>query len=131
MIGHGAARIQAIAGLIAIAILVVVLRCLPPTEQSLYWHCPVYHFFGILCPGCGGTRAIAGFVMGQWDEALRQNLLVVVLSPCAAFYGALQAYSAIRWDCWRPVRFPKWTLNVLLLVAALFTGARNAKVLFR
>lgn len=34
------------------------------------WTCPVFHTFGIPCPGCGMTRATVFLFHGNWKEAI-------------------------------------------------------------
>ena len=34
------------------------------------WPCPVFHTFGIPCPGCGMTRATLFLIRGEWKQAL-------------------------------------------------------------
>lgn len=71
----------AIAGLMAIA-------GLPPLDL----HMPP-HYWGIMDPLCGGTRAIRLAVMGEWSESWRYNpigvplLLVLVLLVLRAIVG--------------------------------------------
>jgi len=34
------------------------------------WPCPIFHGFGIPCPGCGMTRATLFLIHGDWKQAL-------------------------------------------------------------
>jgi len=34
------------------------------------WTCPIFHTFGIPCPGCGMTRATVFLFRGNWKEAM-------------------------------------------------------------
>jgi hypothetical protein len=34
------------------------------------WTCPIFHTFGIPCPGCGLTRATVFLFRGNWKEAI-------------------------------------------------------------
>ncbi len=81
---------------------------------------------GLLCPGCGGTRAISALFAGRLDVALYLNPLV-----------ALGAALAVAWTVWlvarsfrRPYAPPRfgvapWTGWVLGACVALFFVVRN------
>jgi len=40
----------------------------------------------LLCPGCGGTRALAALLHGRLAEAWGDNALLIVLLPVLAAY---------------------------------------------
>jgi hypothetical protein len=127
---HRSPRVQAMAALAVTATVAIVLGCFPPSAYSFYPACPIHAWFGIECPGCGGTRAAAALISGRWAEAVRQNALIVALSPLLLAGAALQAGSALRSNRWRPVQVPLPLAGCLLATAALFTVARNVKTLF-
>jgi hypothetical protein len=96
----------------------IVLMRFPPTQYGFYPECPIHHFFGILCPGCGTTRALAALLRGHIAEALRFNPLTTSLLPV--------------WFAWaffkrrgRRFTLSSTTLGSLLAAAALFTLVRN------
>lgn len=43
--------------------------------------CPIRHFTGIPCAGCGMSRALGCLLRGDWSGSLRQN---PALLPCVA-----------------------------------------------
>jgi hypothetical protein len=106
----------------------LVLCCLllrfPPEHYGFYPVCPIYAWTGLLCPGCGGTRALAALLHGNVAEAWRLNALVVGLLPLALGYGAV-----LGWRVWRgEPHWPKVPRGVWVgigVVAAGFTVARN------
>src|SRR5476651_2289426 len=61
----------------------------PPTQYGFYPPCPIHLLFGIDCPGCGTTRAIAALLHGHVAQALRLNAFATLLSPIAALYAAI------------------------------------------
>jgi hypothetical protein len=67
----------------------------------------------------------------RWAEAAHFNLLVVALAPGLAALAAMEIYSALRWDCWRPVPVSPFAAKCLLTIAVLFGFARNMEPLFR
>ncbi|HMG03578.1 MAG TPA: DUF2752 domain-containing protein [Edaphobacter sp.] len=95
----------------------------PPTEYTFYPECPIHHFFGILCPGCGTTRALAALLHGHIAEALRFNALTTLLTPVALLW-ALLSYLLRR----RLTQPPPAAIYTLLACALLFTVARNLPI---
>ena len=101
----------------------------PPGQYGFYPRCPVYAWTGLLCPGCGGTRALAALLRGQVGEAFGWNALVTVGALLAPPCWALYAAAARLW----PHRISRATLDqwqqpvaaVGLAVAMLFTLGRN------
>lgn len=91
-----------------------LLRVFPPASYAFYPECPIFAWTGLLCPGCGATRALAALVAGRPVEALRSNALVVVLLP------VLVGYAVAGWP-----RVPRWLGFGLLALAGLFGIGRN------
>jgi Protein of unknown function (DUF2752) len=112
--------------LLAAAILLCAMLLLyPPTRVGFYPLCPIHQYFGILCPGCGATRALAALLHGRVSEALRLNALFVLLLP-VALAGAAESYRrALRTGTFRWPHPPAATLYATLAAAAVFTLARN------
>jgi hypothetical protein len=117
--------------LIANALLAVgVLGCAtlflyPPTRTSFYPACPIREFFGIDCPGCGATRALAALLHGHLLDALRLNALFVLLLPIA-LASAIETYRRAV----RPGNFlwpspPSPAIYATLAATTIFTIARN------
>ncbi len=95
----------------------------PPGLYHFYPACPIHHFTGLLCPGCGATRALALLLQGHPGRALEQNALVVLLLPWLAGYLAV-AY--LRCSAGKPwPRLPEPAIMTLLAVALLFGVYRN------
>src|SRR5437870_2602127 len=55
------------------------------------WPCPIFHAFGIPCPGCGLTRATLFLVRGD----LKQALTLHAFAPIFIVALGLIAFSAI------------------------------------
>lgn len=87
--------------------------------------CPIREHFGILCPGCGGTRALVALAHGRVGEAVRLNALLVMLLPFGVWFGAQTYRRALR-----PTRFewpkaPDAAVYGLGAVAIVFAVVRN------
>ncbi len=66
----------------AAAVLALILLVFPPSRYGAFYpQCPIHRYLHLLCPGCGGTRALAALLHGDWREALRLNTLVTLLIP--------------------------------------------------
>ena len=87
--------------------------------------CPIHRSLGILCPGCGGTRACIALLHGHLAQAWHFNALLLLLAPLLLLYAAVVLYRLWRG---RGNLFPSAPASVtytLLAAAAIFTLARN------
>ena len=110
---------------LALTVAAILLR-FPPENYSFYPECPIHHFFGILCPGCGATRALAALLHGNVNEAFRLNGLLMLLLPVAGGYVIL---SYTRFVTRKPIRWPQprpLAIYATLAATIVFTVARNA-----
>lgn len=103
----------------------------PPTQYSFYPRCPFHAAFGILCPGCGGTRAVAALLHGQWLEAWRDNALLMMLMPSLLAFVALSLARALRsgprGSGFRWPQPPAPAIYAVGVLAVAFTLARNLR----
>ena len=112
-------RFQAAAAVLALGAVAIVLRAFPPDRAAFYPSCPFHALTGLLCPGCGGTRALAALVAGRWGDAVHCNVLVSLSAPLLA--ARILWVSVVRKDIVIPARIVPY----LLTVAAIFGLARN------
>lgn len=113
-----ASLLLAISGLVLVA-------AFPPGPHTWYPPCPIYRWFGILCPGCGATRAISALLRGNLREAVHQNALAVLLSPIAGAL-ALQSYrQVLRGQVFQWPRMPAAATATLTTAALVFSILRN------
>ena len=86
------------------------------TDAHAPWlpECPFHKWTGLLCPGCGGTRATLALLHGDWAASLRCNAL---LAPALAWLLALCVI--------RRARVFNATLHAGLAALAAFTLLRN------
>jgi hypothetical protein len=104
----------------------VALLCwFPPATTRFYPACPIHKYLGLLCPGCGGTHAIAALLHGQLREAVRLNGLVVMLLPFGLAFGARSYFRAVASGGYSWPRVPNAAVYACLLAAVVFTTVRN------
>jgi hypothetical protein len=102
-----------------------VLYRFPPETNAFYPQCPFYALTGLLCPGCGATRALAALVHGHVAEAMHWNGLVVLLLPVLALCGAIAYWRAVRGIDTAWPRVSNAMAVALLAVTVLFGVGRN------
>ncbi len=90
------------------------------------YHCLLNSATGLLCPACGGTRALGELLRGNLWMALRYNAMVVVVIPLA-LYGifilgrVVLSKSLSLTDLYIK---PFWLWSILIF-AVVFAVARN------
>jgi hypothetical protein len=103
----------------------LALRRFPPDVYAFYPPCPVHQYTGLLCPGCGATRALAELISGHPAAAWHSNPLLLALLPFLVAYCAL---AARRWVARAPhawPQIPRIVTTTLLVITAAFTLYRN------
>lgn len=121
-------------GMLAGFLMAVVFRFWPggsplwPVLPFAY-ACPVLSLTGMLCMGCGATRALRSLLAGNLATALRQNLLFVVLAA-----GGLWQCQSLAWQRLVPPgfapRLPRFKLDrrlgwTLIVAGLAFMVMRN------
>ena len=105
----------------------MLLYKFPPGTVGFYPSCPLHACTGLLCPGCGATRALAALVHGNLVQALVLNPLVILLLPIVLLYCA-EAYRRAAFiktgePPWPAI--PRAVVPTVLAVAAFFTVVKN------
>ncbi len=59
-----------------------------PYTTEIFPPCPILHFTGWQCPGCGGTRSIYSLLQGDLLGSLAMNPLVIALYLALGLIGA-------------------------------------------
>lgn len=111
--------------LAAAFLLCAALALYPPAHHSFYPSCPVHEYLGILCPGCGATRALSALLHGHLADALHLNLLFVLLLPIALTLVAESYRRAVRPGAFRWPQPSAASLYATLAATVLFTITRN------
>ena len=111
--------------LAAVVCAAAMLYFIPPGRYGFYPRCPFHEATGLLCPGCGATRALAALLHGHLAEALRWNTLVVMLLPPVAVFAIVvyRRAASMRESVWPEVPLP--AMYGLLGAALLFGVGRN------
>lgn len=117
--------------LIANALLLLTMSCVAllywfaPATHGFYPVCPIHEYLGILCPGCGATRAFAALLHGRVAEAIRLNALAVLGTPFAVAIATQSYVRAVQAREYRWPQVPSAALYSCLAAAAVFTMVRN------
>jgi Protein of unknown function (DUF2752) len=122
----GRALSLAAAGISAMA----VVFFFPPAQYSFYPRCPIYEATHLLCPGCGGTRALYELLHLNFARALHYNAFITVLTPLAALWSAASWYQAARKGSVVELSMPLGFGIGLAILAVLFTVVRNTGIAF-
>jgi hypothetical protein len=100
------------------------MRILPPERFELY-RCPIHSLTGLLCPGCGGTRALGALLDGRLQDAWHWNPLVVTLLPLVLAYLGIAYRRALRGDSEIWPQLPQSAVVGLAAVTIGFGIVRN------
>jgi hypothetical protein len=121
-------RAHAIAGILLLGF--GVLYSFAPTEHTFYPRCPFFALTHLLCPGCGGTRALYQLLHLHLREALRYNALVTALFPVACAGFVFWYYSTVRYGRSPRLHLPRSVMVCLYVIFILFAVVRNSGLAF-
>lgn len=119
-------------------IIVVVLFVLSIISLILYkkinniYHigipCIFHKITGLYCPGCGMTRAIFSLIDLDIKQAIKNNILIIIVVPFLIIYIINFAYIWINDLKKDPSKiFPKWFWYTELIITIIFGIIRNLK----
>ena len=93
--------------------------------------CPIHDLTGFYCMTCGATRAVLSLTQGQILTAMRQNALIVLSMPPAAYQlAAFLVNGAIRRPLLPSIQITWKAGRLLLAIALLFMLVRNLPIHF-
>lgn len=118
-------------GAFATAAGLTILYLFAPSRYSFYPRCPFFALTHLLCPGCGGTRALYDLLHLNLAGALHYNALVTALTPVVLAWMGWGWVRVWRYHVSFPaVPWPRTTAAVLGTVAILFAVIRDAGIAF-
>lgn len=98
-----------------------------PNTPGHYPVCPLLHYTGVYCPGCGGLRSAYAVAHGHLGTALGCNALAVAGYPIFAAVWVMWFGRAVRGRTFSPALPAGYAWPVLGLLLA-FTIVRNLPV---
>lgn len=91
--------------------------------------CLFHEWTGLYCPGCGMTRAIFSLLRFDFYDAIRNNILILILIPFGIYLLIHYIQGYLKGKRWVMSEFiPEKVLVVLLIFILLFGVARNFDV---
>ena len=108
----------AVAGVVGLAGAVLLAVWAPP-EEAPYSICLTRRAFGVPCPGCGMTRALAHLPKGEWARAWTAHPMALILAPQALLAWLHWGFAARRG---RALSAPTW-LSAVVTGNAVLLGA--------
>ena len=103
-----------------------ILYSFPPQEHHFYPLCPFYAATHLLCPGCGGTRALHQLLHLRLGQAIHLNALVTVCAPVVVGWFFFWYYSAVRYHRSPDIRLPRLVVIGLFVIVVVFVIVRNS-----
>jgi hypothetical protein len=111
-------------GLAVVAGALAVVWAAEPQGQFFYPRCWIHQNTGLLCPGCGTTRALHALLHGDLRTAWTLNPLVVAQLPIVLVLGVRAVRSGRAGRGWMP---PLRARHIAMLTAVMivFGVVRN------
>lgn len=88
--------------------------------------CPIHHFLGIYCPGCGITRMFISMFELDFYQAFRYNPLVFIYLIGYILYMVIKLL--IKTIFKKNIKIPEIVTYILIVLALLFCVLRNIDI---
>jgi len=115
-----------IAGTLAMVAALAIIPAWPTVLCALPIGCPVRAVWGIPCPGCGMTRAVALLLSGDFAGSLGMHALAI---PILLFLGVFALRKAGFLPAGLGSRLPSGTYFAALIALLTYHGARLGSML--
>jgi len=112
---------------IVIVVIAVIYALFNPEDCKFFPPCPIYHFTGFKCPGCGSQRAIHYLLNGEVAQALSKNALAVLFIPyiLLGLYCDYKKRLSLPLLHLRKILYGTKAIWIILIIITAFTIARN------
>lgn len=108
-----------------LAAAVTYVGAVDPGRPGRYPACPLLHWTGLYCPGCGGLRGLHALAHGDLAGALGANALAVAAYAAFAGFWAVWCVRALRDGSGMRVALRPWARWALGGLVLAFTVVRN------
>lgn len=103
----------------------VILFFFDPAVNRLYPACTFRSLTGLLCPGCGSTRALHQLLHGEIIAAIRLSPMLVVVSPILGYAAVSTVAMVFRGRPLPQLKPSRGWMWILLTVTMGFWVLRN------
>ena len=108
-------------GLLSAYIIVhFIVPILPAASECLFWK-----FFGIYCPGCGGTRALIAFMQGDFLLSAWYHPLLMYCVIMYSVFMISHTLEKLRVPFVRGMKFREWIMYGMLVVLVVNCLLKN------
>lgn len=87
-----------------------------------------YELTGLYCLGCGITRAIFSIIKLDFQSAIHNNFLIVIVIPFILYYLFIKIKAWIKFEKNNDLVYPMWFWYLLVVVTFLFGVLRNFEI---
>ena len=121
-------RVLALATLLGAIAWCLLVATQKPADYPTWFRCPLLEHSGILCPGCGSTRATYALLNARPAESIRYNPLVIVLALPAVIAMLVAGVRSVLGSPPRRSRLPGSTGFIVLAIILVYWVARNIPI---
>ena len=112
-------------GLCGLAALAALFAGAYLSASILGWGCPLQHFTGVPCPGCGMSRAAFALLRLDFAEAWSWNPGLMLLLPFLAVLGLRAAVRYVRTGRAGPTRGEQIVIGLMVAFLVVYGVVRN------
>ncbi len=91
-----------------------------PHGECMFWK-----FWGIYCPGCGGTRAVIALLQGHFLQSAWYHPLIMYILIMYALYMISHTLEKLHVPLIRGMKFETWIMYGMLVVLVLNFVLKN------